>query len=138
MRLLLKMVFALALLSPATGQELDTERPWEVSVTGQIEALRDGDGAAALALAGAGFRAAYMDPQDFIADIERSGYKPIGASRTHTFGTYRELASGMVVVSVELIGTDGQVWEAIYQVADEPEGWRVQGVVLRSTPGIAI
>ena len=138
MRFFLVMVLSVLMVAPGWAQQAD-EQPWRASVSGQIEALRSQDAGAALAFAGAGFRAAYSDPQRFIDDIDRSGYAPIATSRSHSFGAFRELAGGMVVQTVELIGSDGRVWEAIYQMAEEPDqGWRVQGVILRSTSGLGI
>jgi len=139
MRILIILVLSVFLNLPVTAQDA-VEQPWRGSITGQIEALRIDDGAAALTFAGAAFRANYQaDPQRFARDVERSGYGPIGASRSHSFGAFRELAPGVVLQEVEFIDADGRVWEAIYQLADErDEGWRVQGVMLRSTPGLGI
>ncbi len=138
MRVFWIVVLSVFMLMPVAAQQ-DNVPAWRETVTGQIAALRSGDGVTALSLAGAGFRAAYDDPQRFIDDIARSGYGPIGTSRSHSFGAFRELTTGVVVQEVEFVGTDGRVWEAIYQLADErDEGWRVQGVVLRSTAGIGI
>lgn len=138
MRVFLGLLLSVLMLMPGWAQE--AEAAWRATVSGQIVALRDGDAEAALSFAGAGFRAAYQgDPQRFADDIARSGYAPIATSRSHSFGAFRELAPGVVVQSVELVDKDGRVWEAIYQLADErDEGWRVQGVVLRSTSGIGI
>ncbi len=139
MRNLWVLVLSILIMVPASAQEA-VEQPWRASVTGQIEALRVADGETALSFAGAAFRASYQsNPQRFADDVERSGYGPIGQSRSHSFGAFRELSSGVVLQEVEFIDTDGRVWEAVYQLADErDEGWRVQGVVLRSTPGIGI
>ncbi|MVT00675.1 DUF4864 domain-containing protein [Devosia marina] len=139
MRILWVLALSILLMMPATAQEA-MEQPWRASVTGQIEALRSADGETALSFAGAAFRARYQsDPQRFAQDVARSGYGPIGASRTHSFGTFRKLSPGVVLQEVELIDADGRVWEAVYQLADErDEGWRVQGVMLRSTPGLGI
>lgn len=138
MRVLLSLVLSVVFLMPSAAQDMATA--WRESVTGQIEALRQGDGAAALFFAGAGFRASYQaNPERFAQDIARSGYGPIGTSRSHSFGTFRELAPGVVLQEVEFIDEDGRVWEAVYQLADErDEGWRVQGVMLRSTQGLGI
>ncbi|SMQ70350.1 protein of unknown function [Devosia lucknowensis] len=139
MRSILALILsAFALVAPLAQE--DAGRPaWQDSVSAQIEALRADDGEAALAMAGAAFRASYTDPERFIADIKGAGYAPIAASRSHSFGSSRTLVTGMVVQEVEFIGVDGKVWEAIYQMAEEPnEGWRVQGVILRGTAGIGI
>ena len=138
MRVLFSLVLSILMVVPSLAQAPETA--WRESVTGQIQALRDGDGALALTFAGAVFRANYQaDPQKFADDIARSGYGPIGQSRSHSFGTFRELAPGVVLQEVEFIDQDGRVWDAVYQLADErDEGWRVQGVVLRSTEGVGI
>ena len=138
MRRFLTLVLSVILLAPAWAQDAG-EHPWRESVTGQIEALRSADAIAALSYAGAAFRTNYTDPERFMADVNRSGYGPIATSRSHSFGAFRELSTGAVVQEVELVGTDGKVWEAIYQMTEEPDqGWRVQGVVLRSTNGLGI
>ncbi len=139
MRIVPTVFLSVLMAAPVMAQDVATETPWRVTVTAQIEALRSEDGETALSLAGAAFRANYSDPDRFFADIQRAGYAPISTSRTHSVGTFRELGDGSVVQEVEIVGSDGKVWEAIYQMADEPdEGWRVQGVVLRSTSGIGI
>ena len=138
MRVLWTLILSVVLLLPVGAQ--DAQYPWRETVTGQILALRGDDGEAALSFAGAAFRANYQsNPQQFADDVARSGYGPIGQSRSHSFGAFRELAPGVVLQEVEFIGADGRVWEAVYQLADErDEGWRVQGVVLRSTSGRGI
>ena len=138
MRILLSLVLSVLMWAPLAAQ--DGETAWRETVTGQILALRGGDGVAALSFAGAAFRANYQaNPQQFVDDIARSGYGPIGESRSHTFGAFRELAPGAVLQEVEFVGTDGRVWEAVYQLVDErDEGWRIQGVVLRSTESLGI
>jgi hypothetical protein len=138
MRVIPMVMLSVLMATPVFAQQDDVPA-WREAVTGQIVALRSGDGETALSFAGAGFRAAYEDPQRFVDDIARSGYGPIVDSRSHSFGTFRELTTGVVVQEVEIVGTDGKVWEAIYQLADErDEGWRVQGVVLRGTESLGI
>lgn len=140
MRILLSLMLTMLMLLPALGQEAGTETPWRDTITGQIEALRAADGAAALAFAGAAFRSTYKDdPAKFASDILRTGYGPIAQSRSHSFGAFRQMAPGAAVQVVEFVDRDGKVWEALYQLADEDgEGWRVEGVVLRGTQGIGV
>ncbi|WP_160300084.1 DUF4864 domain-containing protein [Devosia limi] len=115
------------------------EPPWQAVVTGQIEAFRSGDGAAALEFAGAGFRARYSDPALFYADILRSGYRPIVESRSHSFGEATQVSDTAVLQVVRFVGPDLGLYEALYQLADEPDaGWRVQGVMLRRDAGVGI
>lgn len=137
MRLVLGLVITAMALQPMMAQE--AESPWRAVVTGQIEAFRSGDAEAALEFAGATFKSTYSDADRFLADVERSGYGPIIESRSHSFGVFREVGETGIVQVVNLVGPDQRLYEAVYQLREEPgEGWRVQGVVLRQSEGIGI
>lgn len=139
MRMVLSLiVMMMSLLLPVAAQE--DAAPWQASVTGQVEAFRAGDGAAALSFAGEGFRTQFEgQPEAFLVAIAASGYASIVESRSHTFGTFRQVSDTVVLQVVRFVGPDQSLYEAMYQLADEPdEGWRVQGVVLRKQDGIAI
>ncbi|WP_375451521.1 DUF4864 domain-containing protein [uncultured Devosia sp.] len=137
MRVILALALMMALLLPAAAQ-LD-EAPWQASVTGQIEAFRAGDGVTALDLAGAGFKTQFKDPNDFIKAIASSGYGPIVASRSHSFGDFTKVSETMVMQVVKFVGPDQGLYEALYQMTNEPDiGWRVEGVVLRKEEGVGI
>ncbi|MDB5613397.1 MAG: hypothetical protein JWQ22_1050 [Devosia sp.] len=130
------MMFALAV--PALAQSDDT--PWRASVTGQIEAFRAGDGAKALTFAGEVFRTQFEGkPEAFYAAIAASGYSAIVESRSHSFGEFNKVSDTSVLQVVEFVGPDQSLYEAMYQLADEPgEGWRVIGVALKKQAGIAV
>jgi hypothetical protein len=137
MRILLAMTMFLAMLFPAAGQEEAT--PWQDVVTGQIQALRDGDAETALGFAAEGFRTQFEGQADkFYEAIMTLGYTPIAASRSHSFGEFNKVGDTMVVQVVKFIGNDQALYEAVYQLSDEGEGgWHVQGVVLRKSAGVA-
>jgi len=138
MRIFLALALLLALLSPSAAQ--DTAPPWQAVVSGQIEAFRAQDGAAALALAGSGFRLQFAgQPEAFYAAILASGYQPVVQSRSHTFGDFTRLSDSVVAQVVRLVGPDQGLYEALYQLQDEAGlGWRVVGVVLRKEEGVGI
>ena len=49
------------------------------------------------------------------------------------------VGDGAVVQVVKFVGRDQSLYEALYQLVDEPgEGWRVQGVILRKEAGIGV
>ncbi len=127
----------LALLVPAVSQE---EAPWQATVTGQVEAFRAGDGAAALSFAGEGFRTQFEgQPEAFLLAIVATGYEPIVESRSHSFGTFDRISETSVVQVVNFVGADQGLYQALYQLTEEPgEGWRVQGVALRREAGVGI
>lgn len=139
----MRVIFVTALMLiglafPAWAQT--DEAPWQATVTGQIEAFRAQDGAAALSFAGQGFRTQFeAQPDSFYAAIIASGYQPIVDSRSHSFGEFNKVSDTSVLQVVKFVGPDQGLYEALYQLADEPgEGWRVQGVALRKEAGIGI
>lgn len=133
------LVVSVFLLVPGIGNALAQDMPWQASVTGQIEALHQGEAETALGLAGSTFREIYKDPAQFLNDIKRSGYGPIVEARSHSFGKYQKTESGLVLQVVTLIGPDQSLYEAVYEMIEEPDlGWRVRGVILRKLPGLGV
>ncbi len=138
MRIFLALLMMLIWLPASAAQE--EAAPWQATVTGQIEAFRAVDGAAALALAGAGFRAQFEgQPEAFYAAILASGYGPVVQSRSHSFGAFNRISESTVAQVVRLVGPDQGLYEALYQLEDEKDaGWRVTGVMLRREAGVGI
>ena len=129
----------LVLVQPLAAQEptaLDT--PWQDVISSQIQAFREHDAPAAFSYAGAGFQVAYQNAEVFFEAIVTSGYAPIMESRSHSFGDYELLSARAVVQEVKFVGKDQELYGAIYQLSEEENGWRVQGVQLFKQPGIAI
>ena len=138
MRILLALTVMVALLLPAAGQ--DDAAPWQATVTGQIEAFRAQDGAAALSFAAKGFRTQFEgQPEAFYMAIIATGYQPIVDSRSHTFGEFTKVSDDIVMQVVKLVGPDQGLYEALYQLGNEAdEGWRVLGVALKKEAGVGI
>ena len=138
MRILLALAMMVALLVPVAAQ--DEAAPWQTTVTGQIEAFRSGDGAAALTFAAKGFRTQFEgQPDAFYAAIIATGYQPIVDSRSHSFGEFNKVSDTIVMQVVRFVGPDQGLYEALYQLGDEPdEGWRVLGVALKKEQGVGI
>lgn len=138
MRVFLALALMMALLFPAAAQ--DDAAPWQASITGQIEAFRAQDGARALTFAAEGFRTQFEgQPDAFYAAILATGYQPVVDSRSHSFGKSEKVSETIVIQVVELVGPDQGLYEALYQLANEPdEGWRVLGVALKKQAGIGI
>lgn len=137
MRMVVSLVVALLLSMPAFAQ--DRPSPWQDVITQQVEALRAGDGKAALSHAGAGFQAIYDDPSDFFSDIVKSGYGPIVLSRSHSFGSFSEQGSDTVLQDVRFFEADDSLYEAVYHmVKEDGRGWTVHGVVMRKAAGLGV
>ncbi len=131
-------VGAQAVLAQNAAPEQEVERNWQVVITNQIEAFREGDAAAALELAGATFKRNYSDPDRFMQDILSWGYAPILESTSHSFGDFRPGGEGVVLQIVQVIGRDQGYYEAMYQLAYEEDGWRIYGVALSQKQGVGI
>lgn len=138
MRIWVVMTALAALMVPALAQ--DDAAPWQASVTGQIEAFRAEDGAAALDFAGEAFRVQFEgQPEAFYAAIIASGYEAIVNSRSHSFGEFNKVSDTRVLQVVDFVGPEQGLYQALYELGDEPgEGWRVLGVVLRREAGVGI
>lgn len=133
-------VLVLTLGAPGRAQEpaSDGVAAWQAVISSQIQAFRDHDAPTAFDLASVGFQATFPNAETFFVAIIRSGYAPIADSRSHSFGTFKRLDESSVMQQVRFIGNDQTLYEAVYQVTEEPGGWRVQGVHLTQPFGVAV
>lgn len=126
-------------LTPAAAQDAPAvATPWQETISSQIQAFRDHDAPAALSFAGRGFQASFPSPEAFFVSIISSGYAPIMESRSHSFGTFQMIDDKSVAQQVKLTGANQELYEAVYLLAEEPGGWRVQGVQLVKTAAVGI
>jgi hypothetical protein len=124
---------------PALAQDAaGPETAWQAAITGQIEAFRSDDGEKALFYAGEAFRQEFTDPDDFVAAIAQMGYEPLVHSRSHSFGAFEQFDDTHAMQIVNIVGPDQLLYEALYQMMMEPEGWRVEAVTMRQAEGLAI
>lgn len=136
----LRVVLAVLLLGGAVRAEepMAVAEPWQVVITGQIEAFRAHDAPGAFQYAAAPFHGAYPSAEAFFAAIIGSGYTPIMDSSSHSFGKFQQMGEHAVAQQVMLTGTDLSRYEAIYVLTEEAAGWRVSGVQLVKTPGMGV
>jgi len=127
----------LAVASPIRAEDAGAA-PWQDVISSQIQAFRDHDAPAAFSYAGVAFQATFPNAETFFIAIIQSGYSPIMESRSHSFGAFRLIGDTGVTQHVKLVGNDLKLYEAVYQLAREPGGWRVQGVQLMQPNGVAI
>ena len=135
---------ALAFAAPALAQDAAAtvtapELEWQSVITGQIEAFRHNDAPAAFSFAASGFQENFPSARIFFDAIMASGYEPIMTSTSHNFGKFRfDAASDDVVQQVMFVGPHQELFEAIYNLAREANGWRVVGVMLGTPTGIGV
>jgi hypothetical protein len=126
---------------PVTGPAAPEaeELGWQTVITHQIEAFRQGDALVALSFAAIPFHKQFdARPMAFMATIYNSGYGPIFLSRSHSFGQWQKLGDGSAMQVVRFVGPKQEVFDAIYQMIEEAEGWRVAGVMLSAPKGTEI
>lgn len=111
---------------------------WQEAITGQIEALRRADGAAARAFSGSGFQGPGTDPTAYVRWVRRTGYGPLIDSVSHAFGMFEQVGERRVLQIVTIVGFDHKIYEALYRLTLEADGWRVQEVRLRDSRALAI
>lgn len=111
---------------------------WQETITGQIVAFRSGDPGGAFSYAGKAFHMGFPSAEAFFIAIMGSGYAPIMQSRSHSFGGHEQLDATTVAQVVRFVGQDQLIYEAIYVLGLEEEGWRVHGVQLGQASGVGI
>jgi hypothetical protein len=133
------LLAAMILLFGAGGAlAQDGDAPWRASISGQIEAFRKADAPGAFSYASAPFKVQFPTAEAFFLAIVGSGYGPIMESRSHSFGAFTLLEDSSVLQEVSFVANDQSLYGAVYQLTEEPEGWRVMGVQLTKQPGIGI
>lgn len=124
------------LVAPVQAQDDPVAAEWQAVITGQVQAFRTHDPSAALSFAASSFKESFPDPTAFEQAIRDWGYEAIVESRTHSFGPYEQVNDTVVLQAVRFTGPDSVLYEAIYQLNKEPDGWRVGGVQLMKTAGM--
>ena len=101
-------------------------------ITAQIEAFRHDDGDAAFAFATPGIQQKFGDSAHFLQAVKQA-YPQVYRPRSFKFvGEGAE--DGMVTQRVEIVGPDGRLVTAIYDMSHEPDGnWRIAGCRLEKS-----
>ena len=128
------LVTALALGVTASAQPAAVAKAVSEPITRQLEAFRRDDYDAAYTFASAEVRQVF-DRQGFERMV-KGGYPEIAHS-TFGFVSRTETApDGHVLAHVKIQGANGNSIEALYDMVQEGDGWRVNGVVTRPDPGV--
>ena len=106
-------------------------------ISGQIEAFRRDDGAAAYGYASPSIQGLFPTVDQFMGMV-RNGYMPVYRPRSVTFGAIEASPAGPMQ-KVFLTGPDGRNWVAIYSLERQPDGsWKINGVRLVEDDGATI
>jgi uncharacterized protein (DUF2249 family) len=106
-------------------------------VQSQLDAFAEDDAAKAFNLATSATRSMLGNPDNFLRLIKEQ-YPPIYRHRLALF-SLPQIANGQAFQIVRLTDTDNQVWLAIYQMQQEPDGsWKIEDCKLFETTSVSI
>ena len=117
---------AQSVVSPTDGAEIGRV------ISAQIEAFRRDDGDAAFAFASPGIQQKFGDSAHFMEAVKQA-YPQVYRPRSFRF-LDRGAEEGKVTQRVEIVGPDGRLVTAIYDMSRQPDGsWRIDGCRLVKT-----
>ena len=137
MRSLVRCFVLLFLIGTAEAVTDEDRNAIRAAISGQIEAFRQDDAAAAFSYAAPAIRDKFTSEDLFLVMV-RAGYAPLYRARDIAFGELREIPSG-AIQSVYVTDAEGESWLALYTVEEQPDGtWKITGCVLARPPGESI
>jgi Domain of unknown function (DUF4864) len=125
--LVLLLAFLTALASPARAA--DDVATAQTVIRSQVEALGRDDAAAAYSYAAPAIHDMFPQADIFLFMVQHS-YAPVYRHKSFEFGEARA-ADGQIAQRVHIIDADGEAWEALYTLEQEPDGsLKIIGCVL--------
>jgi Domain of unknown function (DUF4864) len=98
-------------------------------ITSQVEAFGRDDAATAYSYAAPGIQGMFPQPDIFLSMVQRN-YAPVYRHKSFEFGEARA-ADGRIAQRVNIIDADGEAWEALYTLEQQPDGsLKIIGCVL--------
>jgi hypothetical protein len=128
MRALVQLLaFLTALASPARAA--DDVATAQTVIRSQVEALGRDDAATAYSYAAPAIHDMFPQADIFLFMVQHS-YAPVYRHKSFEFGEARA-ADGQIAQRVHIIDADGEAWEALYTLEQEPDGsLKIIGCVL--------
>jgi Domain of unknown function (DUF4864) len=117
----------IGLAAPAyAGNDLATAQG---VITSQVEAFVRDDAATAYSYAAPGIQGMFPQPDIFLSMVQRN-YAPIYRHKSFEFGQ-AQVADGKIAQRVHILDADGEAWEALYTLEQQPDGsLKIIGCVL--------
>jgi hypothetical protein len=98
-------------------------------ITSQVEAFGRDDAATAYSYAAPGIQGMFPQPDIFLSMVQRN-YAPVYRHKSFEFGE-AQVANGKIAQRVNIIDADGEAWEALYTLEQQPDGsLKIIGCVL--------
>jgi Domain of unknown function (DUF4864) len=123
----LLLAFLTALASPARAA--DDVAAGQTVIRSQVEALGRDDAATAYSYAAPAIHNMFPQADMFLFMVQHS-YAPVYRHKSFEFGEARA-ADGQIAQRVHIVDADGEAWEALYTLEQEPDGsLKIIGCVL--------
>lgn len=127
MRILL-LLLAVIVGSAAPARADDTSA--QSVIRSQVEAMGRDDAFAAYSYASPLIQSVFPQPEIFMSMVRRN-YAPVYRHRSFEFGETQS-ADGKIAQTVHIVDGDGQVWEALYTLEQQPDGSiKISGCILK-------
>jgi Domain of unknown function (DUF4864) len=98
-------------------------------INSQVEAFGRDDAAKAYAHAAPAIQSLFPQPEIFLSMVQRS-YAPVYRHKSFEFGEAR-VADGRIAQRVHILDANGEAWEALYTLEQQPDGsLKIIGCVL--------
>ena len=115
--LVLMIAFPIGLAAPASADDVATAQN---VIRSQEQALGHDDAAAAYSYAAPAIRQLFPQADIFMLMVQNS-YAPIYRHKSFEFGEARA-ANGQIAQRVHIIDANGEAWEALYTLEQQPDG----------------
>ena len=103
-------------------------------ITEQLQAIARDDGVSAYAEAAPIVQQIFPSP-DLFMNMVRNGYPQVYRNKQYNFGDAGTDDAGRPFQKVEILGTDGARYTAIYFMERQADGsWKISGVVMAKEP----
>jgi hypothetical protein len=115
--LVLLVVFLIGLGSPAFADDVAAAQS---VIRAQEQAFGRGDAAAAYSHAAPAIQQIFPQADIFLQMVQQT-YPPVYRHKSFEFGEARA-AGGQIAQRVHIVDDDGQAWEALYTLEQQPDG----------------
>jgi uncharacterized protein DUF4864 len=127
MRVLFVLIFAL--LGSVSARAADDVAAAQGVIRAQEQAFVRDDASAAYSHAAPAIREVFPAPDIFMSMVQ-SGYAPVYRHKSFEFGESK-IEGGRIAQRVHIIDANGEAWEALYTLEQQPDGsYKITGCTL--------
>jgi Domain of unknown function (DUF4864) len=127
--LLAALLIGLAAPARSADDVATAQATAQAIINSQVEAFGRDDAAKAYSYAAPAIQSLFPQPDIFLSMVQRS-YAPVYRHKRFEFGEAR-VADGTIAQRVHILDADGEAWEALYTLEQQPDGsLKIIGCVL--------